>query len=193
MDNPLLLANRMAKRLKTLLGRQRAFRGERVPHSSGRWCFSPTQSLTVGSIRARATGLLDSDVTAMTVRSNEVASRASSMCLSAWRPKSTRPWAGIDKPMAKRIAQALGEVGVRPSQRSRKVADLELGELLDEGAGYQDFAAVHPRFEHAHRRVRIYGTPDADPMLREVVTEPRNASSSYWLRSKTLASVSSTL
>jgi hypothetical protein len=31
MDNPLLLANRKAKRLKSLLGRQKAFRGQRVP------------------------------------------------------------------------------------------------------------------------------------------------------------------
>lgn len=63
----------------------------------------------------------------------------------------------IDKPMAKRIALALDQAGVRPSQRTRKVADLELNELLDEGPGYQDFAAVHPRSEHTHRRVRIYG------------------------------------
>ncbi len=47
---------------------------------------------------------------------------------------------------------------------------VELKELLDEGPGYQDFAAVHPRSEHAHRRVRIYGTPDADPLQREQIT-----------------------
>ena len=76
----------------------------------------------------------------------------------------------IDKPMAKRIAQALEQAGVRPSQRTRKVGDLELKELLDEGPGYQDFAAVHPRSQHAHRRVRIYGTPDADPLQREQIT-----------------------
>jgi serine/threonine protein kinase len=72
--------------------------------------------------------------------------------------------------MAKRIAQALEQAGVRPSQRTRKVADLDLKELLDEGPGYQDFAAVHPRSEHTHRRVRIYGTPDADPLQRELIT-----------------------
>jgi serine/threonine protein kinase len=67
-------------------------------------------------------------------------------------------------------AQALEQAGVRPSQRTRKVGDLELKELLDEGPGYQDFAAVHPRSAHAHRRVRIYGTPDADPLQREQIT-----------------------
>ena len=29
---------------------------------------------------------------------------------------------------------------------------------------------MHPRFEHAHRRVRIYGTPDQDPLQREQIT-----------------------
>jgi len=76
----------------------------------------------------------------------------------------------IDKPMAKRIAVALDQAGVRPSQRTRKVGDLDLKELLDEGPGYQDFAAVHPRSQHTHRRVRIYGTPDADPLQRELIT-----------------------
>ena len=55
---------------------------------------------------------------------------------------------------------AVEQAGVRPSQRRRVVGDLELGELLDEGPGYQDFAATHPRFAHAHRRVRVYGTAD---------------------------------
>ena len=76
----------------------------------------------------------------------------------------------IDKPMAKRIAMALDQAGVRPSQRTRKVGDLDLKELLDEGPGYQDFAAVHPRSQHTHRRVRIYGTPDVDPLQREFIT-----------------------
>jgi hypothetical protein len=66
----------------------------------------------------------------------------------------------IDRPMAKRIATALEQAGVRPSQQHRHVGDLELGELIEEGPGFQDFAAAHPRFERTHRRVRIYGTSD---------------------------------
>ncbi|MGI8778776.1 MAG: protein kinase domain-containing protein, partial [Solirubrobacteraceae bacterium] len=62
--------------------------------------------------------------------------------------------------MAKLIATALEQAGVRPSQRRRQVGDLELRALLDEGAGYQDHVGVHPRFPNVRHRVRIYGTSD---------------------------------
>ena len=69
--------------------------------------------------------------------------------------------------MAKRIALALEQAGVRPSQRTSKVGDLDLKELLDEGPGYQDFAAVHPRSGAQHRGSDLRD-PDATRLQREL-------------------------
>jgi hypothetical protein len=41
----------------------------------------------------------------------------------------------VDRPMAKLIAAAIEQAGIRPSQKRRQVGDLQLGELLDEGHG----------------------------------------------------------
>jgi hypothetical protein len=170
-DNPLLLTNRKAKRLKSLLARQPAFRGQQVPYI-GALVFLSHPELDCRldpSGRDGVAGLgKDDDGTALQKGGLpgviDVIARITPDEHAALGRRR------IDKPMAKRIAQALEQAGVRPSQRTRKVGDLELKELLDEGPGYQDFPAVHPRSAHAHRRVRIYGTPDADPLQREQIT-----------------------
>ena len=170
-DNPLLLTNRKAKRLKSLLGRQPAFRGQQLPYIAALVFLShPDLDCRLDpSGRDGVTGLGKDDEGAQLQKGGlpgviDVIARITPDEHAALGRRR------IDKPMAKRIAQALEQAGVRPSQRTRKVGDLELKELLDEGPGYQDFAAVHPRSEHAHRRVRIYGTPDADPLQREQIT-----------------------
>ena len=156
-DNPLMLANRKAKRLKSLLARQKAFRGKRVPFvaplvflsNPGLDCRLDPDARTgicgLDSTAPQRGGLVDvvGVLTTLTAEQRE-------------RLGDRR----IDRPMARRIATALDQAGIRPSQQHRKVADLELGELLDDGPGYQDFAAAHPRFERVRRRVRIYGTSD---------------------------------
>ena len=170
-DNPLLLTNRKAKRLKSLLGRQQAFRGQQLPYISALVFLSHPDldcRLEPGG-RDGITGLGKDDDGNPIQKGGlpcviDVISRITPEEHAALGRRR------IDKPMAKRIAQALEQAGVRPSQRTRKVADLELKELLGEGPGYQDFAAVHPRSEHTHRRVRIYGTPDDDPLQRELIT-----------------------
>jgi serine/threonine protein kinase len=162
VDNPLLLANRKAKRLKSLLTRQRAFRGERVPFVRPLIFLSSAELNCRLSPEARSGvhGLdVDDPHEAPTQRgglSGIVHALASLNAEERERLGDRR----IDKPMAKRIAAALEQAGVRPAQRRRQVGDLELGELIDEGPGYQDFEASNPRFTHTHRRVRIYGTPD---------------------------------
>jgi serine/threonine protein kinase len=170
-DNPLLLTNRKAKRLKSLLARQSAFRGQQLPYISALVFLSHLEldcRLDAGG-RDGIAGLGKDDDGNPIQKGGlpgviDVISRITPEEHAALGRRR------IDKPMAKRIALALEQTGVRPSQRTRKVADLDLKELLDEGPGYQDFAAIHPRSEHTHRRVRIYGTPDADPLQRELIT-----------------------
>lgn len=170
-DNPLLVTNRKAKRLKSLLGRQAAFRGQQVPFVQALVFLSHAEldCRLDPSGREHVSGLGRED-DGKPIQQGGLPGVVE--VLSKFTPEEHAALGRrrLDKPMAKRIAQALEQAGIRPSQRSRKVAELDLGELLDEGAGYQDFAAVHPRFAHAHRRVRIYGTPDQDPLQREQIT-----------------------
>jgi serine/threonine protein kinase len=164
MDNPLLLTNRKAKRLKSLLARQKALRGERrlpfitplvfLSHTDLDCRLPPEARDGIHGIdgdkdkgepspqRGGLTGIVE----ALTRISPEEHERLGNR--------------RIDKPTSTKIAAALEQAGIRPSQARRQVGDLRLGELLEDGPGYQDFEATHPRFERAHRRVRIYGTPD---------------------------------
>lgn len=164
MDNPLLLTNRKAKRLKSLLARQRAFRGERVPFVAPLVFLSDLELECHLDADARAGihGLDQEDVPADAPRQRGgltgIVKALTHLTGEEHQRLGSRR---IDKPMAKRIAQALDEAGIRPSQQRRQVGDLELDDLLDEGPGYQDFAGSHPRFANAPRRVRIYGTADA--------------------------------
>lgn len=169
-DNPLLLSNRKAKRLKSLLARQPAFRGQQPPF------IAPLVFLSHPDLDCRldpggrdgVTGLGSAEDGAPLQKGGlpgviDVIARVTPDEHAALGRRR------IDKPTAKRIALALEQAGVRPSQRSRKVGDLDLREMLDEGPAYQDFAATHPRSEHTHRRVRIYGTPEADSLQREQI------------------------
>ncbi|MCW2748973.1 MAG: pglW, partial [Aeromicrobium sp.] len=61
----------------------------------------------------------------------------------------------INKPLSLRIADAIELAGLQPTNRGRKAGDWELGELLDEGPGWQDFLGTRPKFD-TQRRVRIY-------------------------------------
>lgn len=160
-DNPLLLTNRKAKRLKSLLARQRAFHGERVPF------VVPLVFLSHPELECRLDRDARAGIHGLDATGNESAPQRgklpgivaglTSLTIEERERLGDRR---IDRPMASRIAAALEQAGVRPSQHHRQVGDLELGELIEDGPGYQDFAAAHPRFEHTHRRVRIYGTSD---------------------------------
>ncbi|MEJ7787973.1 MAG: protein kinase, partial [Solirubrobacteraceae bacterium] len=153
-DNPYVLANRKAKRLKGLLSRQKALRGQRVPFirpliflSDPDVSASLSEEAQVGVTRrdGDAPGALPGVIAALTKLSAEEQRRGERV---------------VDRPMAKLIAAAIEQAGIRPSQKRRQVGDLELGELLDEGTGYQDHVGVHPRFPTVEHRVRIYGASE---------------------------------
>jgi serine/threonine protein kinase len=61
----------------------------------------------------------------------------------------------IDANAARAIARAIEQSGIRPSLREKRVGDYELGLMLAEGEGWQDFAAEHVSLK-VQRRVRIY-------------------------------------
>jgi len=154
-DNPLLLTNRKAKRLKSLLGRQKALRGVRIPF------IAPLVFLSHPELDCRRLEPTARD--GVHGLGDETAQRGGlpgiEEALTRFTAEEHARLANrkIDRATSAKLAQALEEAGIRPSQSRRHVADLVLGDLLDEGPGYQDFDASHPKLERSHRRVRIYG------------------------------------
>ena len=74
--------------------------------------------------------------------------------------------AQVNRPLSRLLAQAVEQAGIRESTTHRRVGIYELGELLDEGEGWQDFAAVHPEVRDTHRRIRVYLTGQAHSEAR---------------------------
>lgn len=64
----------------------------------------------------------------------------------------------IDRPVAKAVSLAMEQAGIRPSQKSRRVGDYILGQLLyDSPTGtYQEWEGTHAQIETVKRRIRIY-------------------------------------
>src|SRR5208337_5465785 len=69
----------------------------------------------------------------------------------------------IDIKVAKALARAMEQAGIRPSQKSRRVGDYILGDLIADGPGYQDRLAQHVAFkdEPVFCRVRQYTVAQA--------------------------------
>lgn len=161
LDNPLLLANRKAKRLKSLLYRQRAFRGERVPF------IAPLMFLSHAELDCRLAEDARHGVCGLDrAPDGSRGQRGGLPGLIETLTKLSREEASalgerrIDRPSSARLADALEQAGIRPARRMRTIGDLQLRELLDDGPGYQDFLAVHPRFPRVEHRARIYGTAE---------------------------------
>jgi len=161
-DNPVILANRKAKRLKSLLARQPALRGEQLPF------IAPLAFLSHVELDCRLDASARDHVAGLGRDDDDRPIQPGGLpgvidVLAKFTPEEHAALRRrrVDRPMAKRVAEAFAEAGIRPSQRSRKVADLDFGDLLDEGAGYQDFAAVHPR-----PRTRIGGCASTERQIR---------------------------
>lgn len=67
----------------------------------------------------------------------------------------------VNRPMMKQLLQAAHKIGLRPSTTSRIVGGYELGELVDDGEGYQEHLARNTVVQTDHARVRSYLVPAA--------------------------------
>ncbi|HXH13501.1 MAG TPA: BREX system serine/threonine kinase PglW [Alphaproteobacteria bacterium] len=151
-DNPLLLANRKAKKLKSLLQHQRALRHSRAPY------IEPIIFLSAPELRCELSGAArhgvylrqgaepgGPDIIAVLQGATEAAARG-----------ERAPAPSIDRRLSQAVARAMEQAGIRPSQRARRVGDYTLDRLLAETDVYQDWEATHVRFARIKRRVRIY-------------------------------------
>jgi serine/threonine protein kinase len=150
VDNPLFLANSKAKKLRSLLSRQKAAKkkGGGIPWIDAVvFCSATDLKFELQGTAANCIRLRDTDTRAGimgTIRRRE--------CPGLRENPSDR----YDRPTSKIVAQAMEQAGIRQSQKSRKVSDYLLENLIDEGPGYQDWQASHSTLKNVRRRVRIY-------------------------------------
>ncbi|TAH50404.1 MAG: BREX system serine/threonine kinase PglW [Betaproteobacteria bacterium] len=149
VDNPLLLADRKAKRLASLLRRQPAIAKAkiRLPFveplvflSATALDFQLAGSAAAGAYRRGRPGVEGDDgiVGALT---------------QGLRGLIRHP---VEHQQARAITRGLTEAGVRPSNKHRQIGDYELVKLVAEGEGYQDWQVRHVSVDTVQRRVRIY-------------------------------------
>jgi len=148
-DNPRLLADRKAKKLKSLLESQRsALKGkERIPF------IDTLVFLSAENVVNKLQGPARLQVC---TRKNVI----DALCQidNDWKHRK------LDRPASKAVARALEEAGTKESMRARRVGLYELGELLDEADHFQDWHATHAE-TGVQRRIRIYltlGRPEAE-------------------------------
>lgn len=159
-DNPLILANRKAKRLASLLRRQPAITKAkiRLPFvEPAIFLSSTTLSCQLEGLAKTATfqrgrpGTLDDP--------GIVGALANGITATVGTP--------VDATQARAIARGLAEAGIRPSNKHRQVGDYTLTKLMAEGESFQDWEANHVSVDTIHRRVRIYTVATASsPEIR---------------------------
>ncbi len=155
-DNPVIGANRKAKKLRSLLERQKAVKKcrSRLPFVEP-LVFCSAEHLQCnldGTARYRVC-LRDRDATdERPARPGIVAALERRECPGL----DPNPKGRVDRPVAKAISQAMDQSGIRPSQKARKVTDFVLNQLLMEGPGFQDWQATHVKLDEVKRRIRLY-------------------------------------
>lgn len=169
-DNPIILANRKSKKLASLLKRQKACQKIRFPY------LEPLIFCSHEQLDCRLQGV---DRYRICLRDQEqIASRpAVPGIIAALKFRRVGGLtegfeAVLDRPTASAISRAMEQAGIRPSQKSRRVGDHILGQLLfDSPTGtYQDWEASHSTFTKTVRRVRIYSVAAGAPAVdRETI------------------------
>ena len=157
VENPVLLANRKCKRLKSLLVRQRAFKKEAHPFIEPIVFLShPDVKCLLSGVAANNVRLRDQDQGKGNgpERSGIIAAIQRRACpgLKQFR------FSPVNRPMIRAVAHAMEQAGIRPSQGARRVGDFMLDHLIfDSPTGaYQDWAAKHAAIESTARLARIY-------------------------------------
>jgi serine/threonine protein kinase len=158
-DNPVLLANRKAKALSSLLKSQSAVSKFRLPWLDALVFLSADnlQFDLTGPARNRVL-MKDQPADARTAERKGILAALINRDGPGIDPELRT---AIDSPLSRALARAVDQAGIRPSQKSRRVGDYILGDLLADGPGYQDRLAKHASFENVFCRVRQYTVAQA--------------------------------
>ncbi len=165
-DNPLILANRKAKKLISLLRRQKAFKSDRTPFLEA-LIFCSAEDLKCDLDQHARTGVWLRDRDA---EGEEPGRQGIIHALTkVLTPEEMRRFQRIDRPMARKVSWSLEEAGIRRSNKYRRVGQYQLGNLLAEEDIYQEWEAQHVTLEKTRRRVRIYPVSSKEKSTREAI------------------------
>ena len=151
-DNPLFLTNRKAKKLVSLLKTRKAFEKVRLPFLEA-LVFCSAENLTCslkGNYSFHICFRSESDNSDMAGIRDALINRDA--------PGLKQDVLRISKPQSRAIGRALEQIGIRPSQKTRKVGDYKLDKLIYQCPKdtYQDWEASHTSLSNIKKRVRIY-------------------------------------
>jgi hypothetical protein len=121
-DNPIILANRKAKKLASLLKRQPALNRARGPFLEA-VVFCSVPGIRIKLVGSAALNVYERDRGTEEAKAEGIVARLTAL-------PDTRLSGRVDGGTAKAVARAVEQAGIRPSNRSRRVADYELGSLL---------------------------------------------------------------
>lgn len=147
-DNPVILANKKAKRLKGLLQSQPSI-------VKGRYRLPYVQELIFLSAPHVRCDKLPAPLKRNVYLRGRPGEATDYGIIAALSDAGDTPRPAIGRDLGRAIGRAVDEAGIRPSQRQKRVGDYELGELLGEGDTWQDFDGKHVG-ANVHRRIRIY-------------------------------------
>ena len=151
-DNPLFLTNRKAKKLVSLLKTQKAFEKVRLPFLEALvFCSAKNLSCSLkGNDRFHICFRNESDNSDMAGIRDALINRDA--------PGLKQDVLRISKPQSRAIGRALEQIGIRPSQKARKVGDYKLDKLIYQCPKdtFQDWEASHTSLSNIKKRVRIY-------------------------------------
>ena len=157
VENPVLLANRKCKRLKSLLVRQRAFKKEAQPF------IEPIVFLSQPNAKCLLSGVAANNVRRRDQDSSQGEGTERSGIMGAIRRRECPglkqfQFSPVNRPTIRALARAMEQAGIRPSQNARRVGDFLLERLVfDSPTGaYQDWIAKHAAIESTVRLARIY-------------------------------------
>lgn len=153
--NPILSANLKAKKLRSLLERQKAVKVKgSLPFVEPLIFLSaPSLQCELRDTTAFSVCLRDVDAAPGQPERPGILAAVKRRDCPSLKPK---PGPFVDRPLAKVISQAIEQAGIPKQPRKRRVSDYLLERLLDEGPGYQDWEASHVQNIGGKRRVRLY-------------------------------------
>jgi serine/threonine protein kinase len=167
-DNPLYLTNQKAKRLKSLLGHAKvAGRKGQLPF------IAPLVFLSHPDVEPRLernarTGVCVRDPDPGRPAAAGLPGIATSLTRITPEDRERRGFRPLSTKDVQLFGQTLEAAGIRETRHQRRVGDYELGALLEEGPGFQEYAARHVALKDTERRVRIFTASSG--LDRETVT-----------------------
>ncbi len=151
-DNPLILANRKAKRLASVLRKQPSVLKSKVRLP---W-VEPIIFLSAAAFKCKLAG----PARARAYLRGQPGAADDPGIIGIFLsgvPGSPGPSASrVDHPQARMLVRAMVDAGIRPSNKHRRVGEYQLHAIIGEGEHYQDWEGRHLSVEGVRRRIRIY-------------------------------------